>query len=77
MQKFTGAIIHVTALKHELGNNPVEARSGIAKPLLPSAERAEVCRSLGHDVVVQLEADTAGGRVWEAVGERVSTVKED
>ncbi len=40
----------------------MEARAGVAEPLLPGAERTEVGGSLGHDVVVKLESDSALGR---------------
>lgn len=52
---------HVTALEHELGDDSVEARAGVAEALLARAEGSEVGGSLGHNRVVQLEDDSAGG----------------
>ena len=52
----------VTALEHELGDDAVEARAGVAKAVLAGAELAEVTGRLGNDVVVELELDAAGGR---------------
>jgi len=54
---------HVTTLEHELGNDPVESRTGIAETLLTGTERTEVVGGLGNDVVVKLESDAAGRRV--------------
>ncbi len=60
----TGAVVagEVTSLEHELGDDAVEPRAGVAVPVLPSAQLAEVARGLGDDVVVQLEHDAAAGR---------------
>lgn len=49
----------VTTLKHEVGNDSVEDRVGIAVALLTSSESSEVLSSLGNDVVVELESDSA------------------
>lgn len=49
----------VTTLQHELGNDTVEGGAGVAKALLASAESSEVLGSLGDNVVVELERDTA------------------
>ena len=60
----TGAVVagEVAALEHELGDDAVEPRAGVAVPVLPSAQLAEVARGLGDDVVVQLEHDAAARR---------------
>ena len=60
----TGAVVagEVAALEHELGDDAVEPRAGVAVPVLPSAQLAEVARGLGDDVVVQLEYDAAARR---------------
>jgi hypothetical protein len=50
----------VTALKHELGDDAVEGRALVSKALLASAESTEVLDSLGGNVVVEVEVDTAG-----------------
>jgi hypothetical protein len=41
----------------------VEARAGVAKALLASAESTEVGGGLGYNVVKELEGDAARGRV--------------
>lgn len=38
----------------------MEGAAGIAEAVLAGRELAEVLRGLGHDVVVELEDDTAG-----------------
>ena len=40
--------------------------AALAHPLLARAERTEVLRRLGHDVVVQLQHNTAGGALANA-----------
>lgn len=55
-----GLCTHVTALEHEVRDDTVEARAGVAKALLAGAERAEVGGGLGDDVIVELEDDAAG-----------------
>ena len=55
---------YVTTLEHELGNNTVESRAGVAEALLASAESTEVGGGLGDDVVKELEGDAASGGVW-------------
>ena len=50
----------VTALKHELRNDPVELGAGIAKALLAGAKGTEVLSGLGDNVVVKVEVDTTG-----------------
>ena len=59
----TGAVVagEVASLEHELGDDAVEPRAGVAVPVLPSAQLAEVARGLGDDVVVQLEHNAAAG----------------
>ncbi len=49
----------VTALKHELGDDTVEARALVSKSMLASGELTEVLGSFGYNVVVELEDDTA------------------
>ena len=49
----------VTALEHELRDDAVEARAGVAEALLAGAESAEVFGGLGDDVVVEVELDAA------------------
>lgn len=63
----------VTTLDHELLDDTVEAGAlvveGLArlpKALLAGAERAEVVRGLGYDIVVKLQHDTAGGTLADA-----------
>lgn len=54
---------HVTTLEHELGDDTVEARAGVAEALLASAESTEVGGRLGDNVVKELEDDAARGGV--------------
>ncbi len=49
----------VTTLKHEVGDDAVEGRAGVAKALLAGAESPEVLGSLGDNVAVEVEVDTA------------------
>lgn len=49
----------VASLKHELRDNAMEFGAGVAIALLARAQCAEVLRRLGHDVVVEIKADTA------------------
>ena len=70
-------ITHVTALEHELGNDTVEARAGVAEALLASAESTEVGGGLGDDVVVELEADTAGGGAYTDLAGGPNTTADD
>lgn len=42
----------VTTLEHELGDDSVEARTGVSEAVLSSAELSEVSSGLGDDVVV-------------------------
>jgi hypothetical protein len=71
-------ITYVTTLEHELGDNSVESTSGVTEAwmlallglrgswkltLLSSAESPEVLSSLGDDIVVELELDSASGGV--------------
>ena len=49
----------VAALQHELRDDPVEGGLGVTKTLLPSAERTEVLRGPGNDVIVELKLDPA------------------
>jgi len=53
------AASEVTALEHELRDDAVETRAGVAEALLAGAESAEVLGGLGDDVVVELEVDAA------------------
>eukprot|EP00661_Eupelagonemidae_sp_cell13_P000393 gene393-biopygen18104 len=57
-----GAVVvgEVAALAHEVGDHAVEAGPGEAKPLLTSAQRAEVLRRLRH-VGLQLHHDAPRG----------------
>jgi hypothetical protein len=50
----------VTSLKHELRDDAMEGGASISEALLASAESAEVLSSLGDDIVVEGEVDTAG-----------------
>ena len=55
------AASEVTALKHELRNDTVEARANIAGALVAvGAENAEVLGRLGDNIVEELEVDAAG-----------------
>jgi len=71
-------VTYVTTLEHELGDNSVESTSGVTEAyilallggrrpckltLLSSAESPEVLSSLGDDIVVKLELDSASGGV--------------
>lgn len=63
----------VTTLQHELRNHSVENRVGVAETLFTSAQGSEVLSGLWHNVVVQLERDSAeflavGGDVKEDLG---------
>jgi hypothetical protein len=58
---------HVTTLEHEVGDDSVESRAGVTEALVTSAEGSEVGGSLGDDVVVQLERDSASWGVWEDI----------
>jgi hypothetical protein len=49
----------VTTLKHELRDDTVEGRASVSKALLAGAESTEVLGSLGDNVVVEVEVDTA------------------
>ena len=42
-------------LAHEVGDDPVEGGSFVAKALLSGAEGAEVLGSLGHHVITELK----------------------
>lgn len=57
----------VTTLEHELRDDAVEGRAGVAKALLASAESAEVLSGLGDNVVVEVEVDAAGLLCWGGV----------
>lgn len=48
----------ITALKHELGDHPVETGTFIAKSVLASCELPEVSCGFGDDFVVQFENDS-------------------
>lgn len=69
----------VAALEHELGDDAVEARAGVAEAVLASAELTEVLRRLRHVAVEKLEGDAPCGLVvdldveLEEVEMRVST----
>lgn len=58
---------HVTTLEHEVGDDSVESRAGVTEALVTSAEGSEVGGSLGDDVVVQFERDSASWGVWEDI----------
>jgi hypothetical protein len=49
----------VAPLNHEVRDNAMEFGAGVAIALLARAQCAEVLRRLGHDVVVEIEPDTA------------------
>jgi hypothetical protein len=49
----------VTTLEHELRDDTVERRASVSKALLAGAESTEVLGSLGDNVVVEVEVDTA------------------
>lgn len=51
----------VTTLEHELGDDTVEGRVGVAETLLASAESTEVGGGLGDNVVKKLENDATKG----------------
>jgi hypothetical protein len=51
----------VTALKHELRDDAMEARSSVAVTVLASGELTEVASGFGHNIVVKLEDDAAKG----------------
>ena len=53
----------VAALEHEAGDDAVEGLALVFKGVLARAEFAEVPCGLGHDLVMQLEGDTARLRV--------------
>lgn len=55
------ALGEVTTLKHEVGDNTVEGRSGVAKTMLASGKLTEVGGGLRDDVVEELEHDAAQG----------------
>ena len=50
----------VAALKHELGDDPMEGGLGVAKTLLPGAECPEVLRCPGNNVIIELKLNPAG-----------------
>ena len=54
----------VTALKHELGDDTVEAGTSVTEAMFASGELTEVFGCLWYDVVVKFEDDPAG---WLAV----------
>jgi hypothetical protein len=56
----------VTALKHELRDDTVEARAGVAETILARGKFTEVSRGLRHNIVVQFEDDAARGLVADA-----------
>ena len=49
----------VSSLSHEVVDDTVESTSLVSESLLPGAESSEVLSSLGDDVVVELEGDSA------------------
>ena len=57
--ELTVATGEVTALKHELWDDAVEARALVAEALLAGAEGAEVLSGLRHVLVVEVEVDDA------------------
>lgn len=57
----------VTTLEHELRDDAVEGRAGVAEALLAGAESAEVLSGLGDNVVVEVEVDAAGLLCWGGV----------
>ena len=54
----------VTTLEHELWDDAVESRAGIAEALLASAESAEVLSGLWDNIIVEVEVDAAGLDWW-------------
>lgn len=59
----------VTTLEHEVGNDSVEDGVGIAVALFTSSESSEVLSSLGDDVVVELEGDSAESLTYNKVSD--------
>lgn len=57
----------VTTLEHELRDDAVEGRAGVAEALLAGAESAEVLSGPGDNVVVEVEVDAAGLLCWGGV----------
>ena len=49
----------VPSLRHEVLDDPVEARSLVAKAQLAGAEGAEVLNGVGHDVIAQVHGQGA------------------
>lgn len=60
----------VTTLEHELGDDSVEARTGVSEAVLSSAELSEVSSGLGDDVVVAVWFLEKIGNEWEKGTER-------
>merc|ERR1711879_467995 len=56
----TVVVSEVTSLEHELRDNTVEGRVGVAVAVLASAELSEVPGSLGDNAVLELEDNAAG-----------------
>ena len=56
----------VTTLKHELGNDTMEAGASISVSILTGAQLAEVPRGLRHDIIKKLEDDAPCGRVVDS-----------
>lgn len=54
----------VTTLEHELWDDAVERRAGIAEALLASAKSAEVLSGLWDNIIVEVEVDAAGLDWW-------------
>jgi len=50
----------VTSLEHELGDDTVEGRVGVAETLLTSAQSSEVLSGSGSYIIVEVEEDTTG-----------------
>ena len=55
----TVAAREVATLKHELGDDTVEGGPSVSETVLAGGKLTEVACSFGHDVVVELEDDTA------------------
>lgn len=53
------ATSEVTALEHEVRDDTVEGRSLVAEALFAGAESTEVLSSLRHNIIKEVEGDSA------------------
>jgi hypothetical protein len=58
-------ITYVTTLEHEVGDDSVESRASVTEAVLAGTELTEVTSSLGDNVVVELEGDSASRGVYD------------